>query len=190
MTEEIWRTTSRDPMYEVSSYGRVRSVDREIIRSNGVKLPLKSRILRPWSGSSGYLQVYLSNRRAVMIHHLVLETFVSPRPEGLEGRHLNGKMHDNRVSNLEWATHSINVLDRITHGTDHQKNKTHCPHNHPLEEPNLVESRWREGYRLCKACQREYFRARWQGRDFDTNEADQDYEYILSGKKRVRGGIR
>lgn len=187
---ETWIAISRDPLYEVSSEGRVRSTDRVIIRKNGVRVGLRGRVLRPWAGSSGYLQVYLSNRNVMLVHHLVLEAFVGPRPGGQEARHLNGKMHDNRATNLEWATHSVNIVDRIKHGTDWQANKTHCPNNHPLIAPNLVPAPAREGHRLCRACQREYFRARWGNRDFSVVLADEDYRLILSGGKRVRGGVR
>jgi HNH endonuclease len=37
--------------------------------------------------------------------------FVGPRPEGLEIRHLNGNPSDNRLTNLEYATRSRNVMD-------------------------------------------------------------------------------
>jgi hypothetical protein len=51
------------------------------------------------------------------VHHLVLETFISPRSEGLECRHLNGNPADNRLQNLSWGTHSENELDKVKHGT-------------------------------------------------------------------------
>lgn len=67
----------------------------------------------------GYRMVHLygrggSSRRRV--HHLVLEAFVGPRPEGMECRHLNGNKTDNRLVNLAWGTRKENHLDNMRHG--------------------------------------------------------------------------
>lgn len=51
------------------------------------------------------------------IHRLLLETFVSPCPEGMEACHNNGNQFDNRLSNLRWDTPSNNTKDAIKHGT-------------------------------------------------------------------------
>lgn len=48
----------------------------------------------------------------------MLETFVGFRPEGLQAAHGNGIRHDNRLSNLSWATPKKNAEDKIQHGTD------------------------------------------------------------------------
>lgn len=72
--------------------------------------------------------------------------------EGGIGRHLNGDPSDNRVDNLTWGTPSENMYDKGRHGTDHQRNKTHCPLGHTLQTPNLQERKLKEGWRCCKAC--------------------------------------
>src|SRR5699024_9726058 len=90
------------------------------------------------------------------VHVLVLETFTGPRPEGLEARHLNGNPGDNRVGNLEWNTHSVNMLDKARHGTfrNQHTEKTHCHRGHVLEGSNLRPSAARRGWRDCLACDR------------------------------------
>ena len=90
---------------------------------------------RPTSGSStrmkpkklvilkvgkGYYSVCLSinsRRFCRMVHRLVLETFVGPRPAGMQCRHLNGNSLDNRVENLAWGTRHENADDAKRHGT-------------------------------------------------------------------------
>ncbi|KKM63215.1 hypothetical protein LCGC14_1513630, partial [marine sediment metagenome] len=51
------------------------------------------------------------------IHRLILETYIGPRPKGMECRHLNGNPADNRFENLCWGTHVENSQDSIKHGT-------------------------------------------------------------------------
>ena len=52
----------------------------------------------------------------VLVHRLVLFTFVRPALPGEESRHLNGKPGDNRLANLQWGTRSENQQDRVAHG--------------------------------------------------------------------------
>ena len=71
--------------------------------------------LKPYANTSGYLQVSLCPQRT--IHRLVLETYVGPRPDDMQCRHLNGDKQDNRLENLCWGTRSENAQDAIQHGT-------------------------------------------------------------------------
>ena len=50
------------------------------------------------------------------MHRIVLEAFVGPCPEGLEGAHLDGNPRNNRVDNLSWATKKENMRHRDMHG--------------------------------------------------------------------------
>ena len=52
------------------------------------------------------------------VHCLVLETFVEPRPEGMECRHLDGDPTNNHLNNLRWGTRVENASDQVRHGTD------------------------------------------------------------------------
>lgn len=104
MTEE-WRPIRDFPKYQVSNLGRIKG-------------PLK--ILTPITGSFGYQQVNLYRNKAGQtnqIHILVLEAFVSEKPEGYEAHHKDGNKNNNRANNLEWVTrqehltkHSNNIL--------------------------------------------------------------------------------
>lgn len=95
--------------YEVSDQGRVRSIYRS--GSSG-------RVLTP-ALSDGYPRVHLSTAEkhgCYFVHHLVLTTFVGPRPEGLEAAHRNGVRTDACLGNLYWATKEQNIADLIRHG--------------------------------------------------------------------------
>lgn len=119
---EIWKPISLngfEGLYEVSNIGRVRSVDREFIKSNGRKQPVKSKILNQTKDKYGYPKVYLSNRgfeNNVTVHRLVANAFI-PNPKNLpQVNHINSIRHDNRVDNLEWVTGKQNSEHAYTYG--------------------------------------------------------------------------
>lgn len=62
-------------------------------------------------------------RRQVGIHRLVLEAFVGPCPEGMEGCHSDGDPKNNSLANLRWDTPAANWADRYSHGTATQGEK-------------------------------------------------------------------
>src|SRR5690606_33458839 len=117
-------------LYEVSDAGDVRSLPRPHTRG---------KVLKPIRDKRGYLRVGLSKCgqvRTRLVHHLVLEAFVGPRPEGQECRHLEGDPSDNRLRMIEWGTPRQNGLDQVRHGTHQQSRKTHCKQGHPYDEEN------------------------------------------------------
>ena len=68
----------------------------------------------------GYLYITLSKNKKLYnrnIHRLVLETYIGPRPFGMECCHNNGNPIDNRLENLRWDSHKNNAQDSIKHGT-------------------------------------------------------------------------
>ena len=49
---------------------------------------------------------------------MILETFVGPRPEGQQCRHLDGDKSNNSLVNLCWGTSLENHADMKSHGTN------------------------------------------------------------------------
>ncbi len=103
---ERWRPVRGfEGCYEVSDQGRVRSLRRLVRGRGGCPFPVKERILRPYVNKrTGHVTVTLGgddNRRPLA--HMVLETFVGPRPEGTRCRYINGQPTDCRLENLCWA---------------------------------------------------------------------------------------
>lgn len=185
-TTERWLpVVGYEGYYEVSDLGRVRSVERLVIRGNA-PMRVRERIRRCHTGKDGRMDVVLSRggvNRTLLVHRLVLAAFVGPQPEEQEGCHWNGDASDNRLENLRWDTRSGNRLDTIRHGRDPRKNKTHCVRGHLLAEPNLVAAAVKRGHRECLACGRTHSAARLlreRGESFDFRaEADARYFDIM-----------
>jgi hypothetical protein len=154
VSEVEWRAIpGYEGLYEVSSGGEVRSLERLSIR--GVRVKPRVMRLQP-NPRGGHLQVDLHDqegkRRMAKVHQLVMLAFVGPCPSGHEVLHGDGIPANNRLSNLSYGTKSQNRFDRVRHGTDHNAAKTHCIRGHEFTEENtLVKQRkWRE-CRKCKA---------------------------------------
>jgi len=143
-----------DGAYEVSDQGRVRSVSRVIIRSNGTRHTHRGTVLKPGVQRSGHMLVSLkidAVGHTRDVHKLVLEAFAGLRPEDMECCHNNGDPADNRLVNLRWDSKSENGLDRVRHGAHYNVNKTHCPQGHSYSDENTYVYR---GRRNCRTCAR------------------------------------
>lgn len=95
----------------------------------GKVLSLKNRRvtqMKPYGDKDGYPSVKLwrkGERLTEKVHKVVLESFVGPRPDGMECRHLDGDNTNNALGNLAWGTHDENYQDRLRHGTGQEGEK-------------------------------------------------------------------
>jgi hypothetical protein len=125
-SEEIWKDVlGYEGMYQVSNWGRVKSLKRKHAKFEG----LRKLALTP----DGYLFTSFSvNDRCVLkrIHRLVASAFIS-NPNGCsEVNHIDGDKQNNCAENLEWVSHSENMahaskmhLLKGCKGTDNTKAK-------------------------------------------------------------------
>ena len=121
---EVWKDIKGyEGKYQVSSFGRVKGLQRKIwqpgknIYRNKRETILKQSLCGP---KRKYYKVNIYNagqQYTLLVHQLVLETFVGECPEGLECCHNNGISTDNRLENLRWDTRSNNYKDKVKHGT-------------------------------------------------------------------------
>lgn len=101
-------------IYEVSSFGRVRSLDR----ADAAGRRRFGRILSPGS-SNGYLYVQLCRDRTqklFRIHTLVAAAFIGKCPDGFTVNHIDGVKTNNRDTNLEYLTPGDNVRHAVRLG--------------------------------------------------------------------------
>jgi len=122
---EVWRpVVGFETYYEVSDFGRVRSMVRTITDANGIQRRYRGRIKAQAAartrrdGKSRYIVTLHKDGVPswCRVPHLVLNAFVGPCPAGQQGRHLNCDPSDNRLSNLAWGTQQENDADSMRLG--------------------------------------------------------------------------
>ena len=98
-------------IYQVSSYGRVRSLDRIVERKGKGDFFIKGRVLTQSDDTNGYMKVSLTKhdqKRTFKVHRLVAIHFLD-NPNNLPCvNHKDENKLNNNVDNLEWCTKAYN----------------------------------------------------------------------------------
>lgn len=134
MKKEIWRpVVGYEGLYEVSNFGRVKSVDRYENNHflNGVKTKYlrKGKILKPQKKTSGHYQVCL--RKNGKYYYLQLHRVVAMAFQDICGHYFDGAVVDhidtnpanNAAANLRWCTTKENANNPITIGKNRANHK-------------------------------------------------------------------
>lgn len=142
---EVWRPVKGyEGLYEVSSIGNVRSLDRHSMFGNRYCL-FKGKPLKAYLTPKGYLSATLFKNdkgKHYFIHRLVAEAFI-PNPNNLPYiDHINIVRDDNRVENLRWCTHKENMNNPLTRKYANIKNRSK-----EVNEKRLATKRKNQSYR-------------------------------------------
>ena len=144
-------------LYQVSNYGRVKSLEREIIGRWGTKRLIKERILKNGQNKKrGYNSVALNRdgiRITNLVHRLVAEAFI-PNPNDYDTvHHKNHNPQDNRVENLEWMPIEQHTKEHKNDRVDGIKKKmTKTVYQYTLDDkliaiyPSTMEVQRKLGY--------------------------------------------
>ena len=102
--KEIWKDIlGYEGLYQVSNFGRVKSLKRKWV--------IKDKILKPTKNRNGYIMIILckkSMRKNILLHRLVAEAFL-PNPHNLpQVNHKDEQKNNNVVTNLEWCDAKYN----------------------------------------------------------------------------------
>lgn len=110
--------TGFEGIYEVSSFGQVRSCDRLLKNRSGHRF-LKGEKLKQYLSFGSYYAVQLRkncSKKAIYVHRLVASHFVPDSVENPIVNHKDGNRRNNHFLNLEWTTKSGNALHAIAMG--------------------------------------------------------------------------
>lgn len=122
---EIWRDIDGfEGRYQISSEGRIKSVDVYTIDTIGRRQLHRGKFLKVRYDKDGYKKVSLYDGKTYSIHRLVAQTFI-PNPNDYPIiNHKDENKQNNCVENLEWCTYKYNVnygtaIDRRKANTDY-----------------------------------------------------------------------
>ena len=117
MENEIWKDVpGYAGIYQVSNYGRVKSLPKSYIICNKYVVTAKEKVLKQRK-VKGYKIIELNHKgiaRRFPVHVLVAKMFI-PNPNNYpEIDHIDTDRANNKFSNLRWCTHSMNMNNPIT----------------------------------------------------------------------------
>lgn len=126
--KEIWKdVVGYEGMYQISSFGNIRSVDREVPYRGGKRF-IEGSTLITWVNNDGYVRVTFSvngKNKHFLVSRLVAEAFIPNPNQKEEVNHLDYNPKNNAASNLEWCTreenweHSrVNIMASLTKPRD------------------------------------------------------------------------
>ena len=134
VNKEKWKFIKGfDKNYQVSSYGKIKTMNRPVYRKSGkIHYIVKEKILKCYLSTSGYIATSLrlnDKETKLYIHRIVASHFV---PEIFGKTHVNhkdGNKLNNNADNLEWVTPKENIEHAIRSGLLNNKG-----HNHGLSK--------------------------------------------------------
>lgn len=122
--KEIWKDIKGyEGYYQVSSFGRVRALNRVVnykdMYGNISKRFIKGKMLKTCYVPNSYPSLSLSIKNVVKhhsVHRFVAQAFVPNPLKKEEVNHIDSNRENNHVSNLEWCTHAENMEHTIKSG--------------------------------------------------------------------------
>lgn len=124
---ELWKDIpSWEGLYQASTHGRIKSLERIIHRNVSKPGERGSSPTRRWPEAilqTTYKRRYLKVRlwrnqhpTDYNVHRLILLAFMGEPPPGQVACHNDGDPYNNRLENLRWDTMKSNHADRDRHG--------------------------------------------------------------------------
>lgn len=170
---EIWKAHPDIDIIEVSTLGRVRTLDRIVPNGKGTRL-VKGHVLKQRGSNYGYLIVNIPiavKWATKYVHRLVAQTFIHNHNRLPMVNHKDCNRTNNNVSNLEWCTASYNSKYREKFGASLAESA-----GHPLFAINLYTN------------EVSHFRSQHEAsRDLGVDRPS--INMVIKGKRKQAGGF-
>lgn len=115
MEKEIWKdVVGYEGLYLISNLGNVFHIKKKRLLKKSIR--------------EGYFRVWLfkkDSKKAYSVHRIVCEAFLENNERKPQVNNKNGIKNDNRLSNLEWCTHSENMRHALDTGLKIPKKMPH-----------------------------------------------------------------
>lgn len=171
--KEIWRdVVGYEGLYQVSNYGNVKSLSREVNNGNGTYFT-KEKILKPMENHKGYLGVELQDKWH-FIHRIVATTFIENPENKPQVNHIDCDKKNNRVENLEWCTNSENQIHAYKNGLNVRSDNAGRPKQKIMQldmNDNLIKI-----YESIA--------------DAEKETGIKNISYVINGKRKKAGGFK
>jgi len=133
---EVWKNViGYENIYQVSNFGNVKSLDREVAPNNRVPYWRKGKICKQSKSNLGYMTVGFTVNNVKVnkyVHRLVAEAFITNINDYPQVNHIDCDKTNNKMYNLEWCTNSQNHI----HASKNGLNKLHLHRVAYSEENN------------------------------------------------------
>jgi hypothetical protein len=114
---EQWKDiVGYEGLYQVSSLGRIKSVDKVCGKRRGI---VKSKMIAIQDNGNGYFNAALYSNgkmKRIYVHRLVADAFLGKENGKEYVNHIDGNKSNNSLSNLEWCTRSENMKHAYDNG--------------------------------------------------------------------------
>lgn len=111
---EVWKDIKDyEGHYQISSFGHVKSMSRMRSTRFGMFAPISERILKEKTNKHGYKVLHLrweDKQCWPSVHRLVASAFIQNDDNKPTVNHKDCNKTNNKVSNLEWSTHSEQMV--------------------------------------------------------------------------------
>ena len=152
---EIWKDVKNyEGYYQVSNYGRVRSIDRieKQKHYSGVMSTYihKGKLLKLRKYKNNYMYAYLNkngSQKKYLVHRLVATAFLENENNYKYINHKDNNPNNNNVDNLEWCTQKYNIQYAYDNGTKtppNMKSVRQLKDNKTIAEYNSLTEAQRE----------------------------------------------
>lgn len=132
---EQWKHIEGTLYHEVSSLGRIRSIDHIVMRKDGKPYSAKGQLKKTYITKDGYEEIAIKENAIslhISVHRVVAIAFI-PNPQNKpDVNHKDGNTRNNTVQNLEWVTKTENMQHALRTGLWHPENRR--GEKHPLSK--------------------------------------------------------